>query len=255
RWRAGTTPALVTAWLLSLSSCDAAQTSSDPWDAGEPTAIDGGADAHEPARCRAPEGISPAPRTVADVVELLNALPRPVSLPCFLETLERPLAISATDSIFSLQPAEGTRSPRIFLHLDTLTLSVVPEGTGAPLLELAERRSPTTSLKAELAFPIEAPLSAASPYERLRFDDRLTNCGVCHQGESPAEDVNLPLAMLSQALRPRDDQRVPLERLRAEASSCDAAQEPERCALLDALFGPAPAPRDGAFPATYNTFF
>ena len=192
---------------------------------------------------------------MADVVELLNALPRPVTLPCFLETLDRPLAISATDSVFSLQPAEGARSPRIFVHLDALTLSVVPEGTGAPLLELAERRSPTTSLKAELAFPITAPLSASSPYERLRFDDSLTNCGVCHQGERPAQDVALPLAMISQALRPREDQRVPLARLQAEARGCDADQEPERCALLDALLGPAPTPHDGEFPATYNTFF
>jgi hypothetical protein len=38
-------------------------------------------------RCVAPEGATASPRSIADVVTLLNALPSPVTLPCFLETL------------------------------------------------------------------------------------------------------------------------------------------------------------------------
>jgi hypothetical protein len=248
---------------LALAGCGDADVASAPRDA-EQDAEDAGDAAPgqlpddagvEPARCRAPEGVSTSPHSIAEVVALLNALPKPVTLPCLLETLARPLALSATDSVFSLQPARGAKSPRIFLQFDGLILSVVPDGDGAPLLEMGERRSATTSLKAELAFPITAELDAAAPYVRLPFDENLTNCGVCHQGEVAAQDIAQPFATISQALRPRADQRVPLERVLAEARACDPSVEPERCAMLDALVAPLPGPIERDFPASYNTFF
>jgi hypothetical protein len=120
---------------------------------------------------------------------------------------------------------------------------------------MGERRSATTSLKAELAFPITTELDAAAPYVRLPFNEDLTNCGVCHQGEVAAQDIAQPFATISQALRPRPDQRVPLERVLAAARACDTSVEPERCALLVALVAPLPAPIERDFPASYNTFF
>src|SRR4051794_26926429 len=86
-----------------------------PADAG----IDAGIDAAD--RCVAPAGTTSSPQTIADVVELLNAMPKPVSLPCFLSTLARPLEVHATLSVTSAQPAVGKRSPRIFIFLDGLT--------------------------------------------------------------------------------------------------------------------------------------
>lgn len=200
-------------------------------------------------------GVSDSPKSVAEVVELLNALPKPLSLPCFLESLARPLWLRAANSEFSAQPAVGARSPRIFLFNDPLIMSVVPAGPGAQLLELGERRSPVTSLKAELEFPITEPLDAEAPYRRLAFNESLTVCGACHQGEKLAADVGLPLAFISQALRPVANQHVPLSKLMAELDACDAREEPERCALLGALLGVTPAPLEGDFPATFNTFF
>jgi hypothetical protein len=41
----------------------------------------------------------------------------------------------------------------------------------------------------------------------------------------------------------------------AEARACDPSVEPERCALLDALVAPLPAPDRARLPASYNTFF
>ena len=66
-------------------------------------------------RCVAPEGVSTAPQTIAEVVTLLNALPKPLNLPCFVASLARPLSLHAVNSPFSAQPAQGRRSPRIFI--------------------------------------------------------------------------------------------------------------------------------------------
>src|SRR5690606_13425467 len=130
-------------------------------------------------------------------------------------TLPRPLAMHAADSPFSAQPAEGRRSPRLFLFFDPLVLSVVPAGDGAALLEFGEQRSPTHSLKAELEFPIETELDEAAAYQRLPFEEGITTCGLCHQGESEAPDIDVPYAMISLAMRPMPEQRVSLTELQA----------------------------------------
>ena len=67
--------------------------------------------------CRAPSSVSNAPQSIAETVTLINALPKPLTLPCFLESLARPLEMSATFSVVSAQPAVGHRSPRVFLFL------------------------------------------------------------------------------------------------------------------------------------------
>lgn len=204
------------------------------------------------AICAAPAGMSAA-RSISETVVLLNAMPKPVTLPCFLETLPRPLDVHATMSVFSAQPASGRRSPRLFLFVDPLILSVVPDGTGSNLLEFGELRSETRSLKAEIEFPVLGELRSEEPFERVVFNERGTSCSFCHQQEEPA-GVTGADGFVSQALRPRSEDRVPLTELRAEFVACDAALEPERCALLKSLF----AERDVVerdFPATMSTFF
>src|SRR5688572_8125053 len=67
-----------------------------------------------------------APGSILEVVGQVNALPRPVTLPCFLATLPRPLEVHASQSIFSAQPAAGRRSPRMFIFSGALTLTIVP---------------------------------------------------------------------------------------------------------------------------------
>ena len=130
----------------------------------------------------------------------------------------------------------------------------MPGGPGSRLLELGEARQADHSLKAELEFPIEKPLDEAAPYQRLPYDEGITTCGFCHQGEVHAPDVDSPYAFVSPSLRPQPSQRVPLDELRAELQACDQATEPDR-ALLHALFDAQPAPVDHEFPMTYKTFF
>lgn len=192
-----------------------------------------GAGGRELEPCAPAPGTPGSPSSIAETVELVNGLPKPASLACFLEALERPLRLVATRSFFSAQPAVGSRSPRIFLFIDGIIHSIVPEGSARNLLEMGETSSPGWSIKAELEFPITEEITLATAFERLPLND-ITTCGVCHDGHVPA--LGIAGAFESEALRPADEELVPLVELEEEARSCDAELEPERCAMLGALF-------------------
>jgi hypothetical protein len=186
-----------------------------------------------PERCAPAPGTTGSPSSIAETVDLVNGLPKPVSLPCFLEALERPLRLVATQSLFSAQPAVGARSPRIFLFMDGIIHSIVPEGSARSLLEMGEATSAGSSIKAELEFPITESITLGTAFERLPMDD-ITTCAVCHNGHVPV--LGIEGAFESEVLRPQDRELVPLADLENEATSCDAELEPERCAMLGALF-------------------
>jgi hypothetical protein len=179
----------------------------------------------------APEGSAPA--TVGDVVDRLDALPSPVTLPCFVSSLPRPLPLEASSDVFSAQPAVGERSPRLFIRYPGLTLTVAPEGAGAALLELGEAAHDGLTVKAELALPVEVPVAPAAPYERVALvDGSGTGCGLCHGGEVEVADG----VYASIPLQPLPKLRVPLDEVAAEALACGSATD-DRCALLRAVFG------------------
>lgn len=203
--------------------------------------------------CRAPAGVQSAPRTIDEVVTLINALPKPLSLPCFLESLERPLEVNLTYSLFSAQPAQGTRSPRIFLFRDPTVLSIVPEGDGAALLEFGEQRPEFRSLKAEITFPVSARLERSAPFDHLLATPQLTTCGGCHAAESQETEILGVPTFVSQALRPRPQEQVSLASLNYELEICDRVLEPRRCAMLDALLGWGPV-NERSFPVAMPTF-
>jgi len=186
-------------------------------------------------RCPPPASVGGSPRRIADVVDLVNALPMPVELPCVLEALDRPLRMVAAVSPFSAQQTDAPQSPRMFLLAPELTLTVVPAGDGRNLLELAEYVAPGRSRKGEIPFPVTAPLSAAAPYEHLQFGD-ISSCGVCHADDTPAEIVDGVPTFVSQALAPDPDHEVSLSFVEQHARDCDVDVEPDRCAMLLALF-------------------
>jgi hypothetical protein len=192
--------------------------------------------AHTPG-CQAPAGVTNRPTTIEQSVGLANALPKPLTLPCYLEALARPLPLHATLSEFSAQPARGERSPRLFIYFEPLIMTVVPDGLGRHLLEFGEQRPEHHSLKGELAFPLEAQVGPGEVYERTLFDSELTGCAFCHASERPDPSVPGGRGFVSQSLRPHDRQRVALAFMKEELAACDAAAEPERCAMLDSLFG------------------
>jgi len=229
-------------------------------------ACDGGADQDDPAlRTYAadlscpplPAGVSGSPSTIADAIGLANALfaQRPqqaLSIDCVLERLDRPMTVLGVRSVFSLQPAIGERSPRIFIFSGGLVMSVVPEGGGSPFLELAEYTSPLRSIKAQMVFPMTAPLSPTFPYDSILLTSG-TICGACHTNEVPAPQVTGTQAFESDVYQPFPQQLVPLPYLTDQTSRCDPRQEPDRCAMLHALFANG-AVTGGAF-ASNAAFF
>ena len=218
-------------------ACGDGSTESAPAASGAEEVVDGAGGPREPTAEREPcapaPGTTGSPSSIAETVELVNGLPKPVSVPCFVEALERPLRLVATRSVFSAQPAVGRRSPRILLFMEGIIHSIVPEGDSSNLLEMGQATSPGSSIKAELEFPITENITLATAFERLPFDD-ITTCGVCHDGRVPA--LGIEGAFESEVLRPLDRELIPLAELEDEARRCDAALEPERCAMLDALF-------------------
>jgi hypothetical protein len=203
-------------------------------------------------RCVAPAGAATTPQTIAGVIDLINALPAPLSLPCFLQALDRPLKMHATVSLISAQPSSGARSPRIFLFSDGLRMSVVPVGIGSHLLEMGEIRDGIRSIKAEVEFPVTAPLSAQTPFDRIMYTPDITGCAFCHPQEELAPDISIAQAWSSLALRPAPVNGVGIDFLSAETSSCDPAVEPDRCAMLHGLFDQG-TPIEQAFPAALAT--
>jgi hypothetical protein len=193
-------------------------------------------------------------------VDLLNALPRPVTVACFLESLERPLYLNATKSFISLQPAVGLKSPRLFLMFEGMSLSVVPEGSGSKLIEFGEFVTPERTLKAEVGTPITAPVQPGDPYRSpistspSTSNTRGTTCRTCHGQEERAEDIPFAEAFHSLALRPDPRSVVTLESARAERAACPDQDVGERCAMLRALFDHGEVlPRD--FPEALPTIF
>jgi hypothetical protein len=223
-------------WSL-VVACGEGSGEAAPAASGPLESVDGSRGAPEPAAelgpCAPAPGTTGSPSSIAETVDFVNGLPMPVSLACFLEALERPLRLVATRSFFSAQPAMGARSPRIFLFTDGIIHSIVPEGSARNLLEMGEATSPGASIKAELEFPISENITLATAFERLPLDD-ITTCGVCHNGHVPV--LGIDGAFESEVLRPADRELVPLAELEDEARSCDGELEPERCAMLGALF-------------------
>lgn len=174
------------------------------------------------------------PENIDDAVDRLNALPE-VSLGCFVASLPRPLRMTATNSQFSAQPAAGVDRPRVFLHTDGLVLSLALGGEGQNLLEFGEWVDSTHTIKGELAFPLESPVTPSAPFDHIaRAAREGTTCGICHSNETAIPDR--PGAFSSIALAPSWRDEINVEYLRAIAERCDAALDPHGCTLLHALF-------------------
>ena len=222
---------------LRIGAMFAALSSAHCGDAGQGGT--GGQAAVDPAICSPPASVSGSPQTIEDVTALINALAREhdgkVELPCFVASLDRPLGATASSGFVSAQPAEGARSPRMFLWSGALVLSVAPAGAGKDLLELGYQTTPTRSIKGEIAFPVTAPLSDSAPYDRI-VDKTQTRCFACHSNEVPVKSAVAAQAFESDVLRPSDSDLVAVGNVEVESKQCDPAAEPQRCGLLSAIF-------------------
>lgn len=184
-------------------------------------------------RCVAPEGVSDAPQSIAEAIMLLNALPPPVDVACFVESLARPVSVFATASPFSAQPSADADNPRIFIRNGPLTMAVVPIGMGKRLLEFSELVGERRSIKGEVELPATLPLAPSAAYDRVRIGEA-TTCGVCHNDEAAA--LEGATAFASETLRPLPEFDVPPQQLALAATACADTPPGGRCDLLRALF-------------------
>ena len=196
--------------------------------------------------------IGGTPESVDTFVEHLNTLEGPIDTQCIVASLARPLRVAATTNRLSAQPANGRRSPRIFLFSGPLAISVVPDGIGSTVVELGERVNETHSLKGELALPIVGSVPADGPYRKVATETG-TICAGCHPGEEAVETAG-GTGFVSRGIRAEPTDVVDLDTLQDEAIDCEAFPDLERCQVLTTLFDGAVEPADfpDAFPSIFD---
>lgn len=186
------------------------------------------------------------PSTIDQTMELINVLPKPLTLECFLQNLAKPMNVFALHSTFSAQSSVRPESPRIFILKPTFILSVVPEGSARHTLEMGEYISANESVKGEVVFPVMANLPADEPYSHiLAQGGGATSCRQCHIFEARAAGGFSGEAYFSNVLRPLATARVPSSALRQAATSCSG--DAYRCGILRSIFVLGQA-RDANFP-------
>jgi hypothetical protein len=134
---------------------------------------------------------------------------------------------------------------------EKLSMSLVPGAE--PTLELGERNaSNSLSVKAEIHFPVEGMLAPGDAFSRLSPDlstgltlDEATSCGVCHDNEVPTADYPFRGAFASAVVKPTAFFMLDIESIRHERDICEDMAEPERCAVLRALFDHGPVVAEG----------
>lgn len=187
-------------------------------------------------------------------MELVNSLPKPVSVPCVLASLERPLDVTLTQNSISAQPAAGRNNPRIFIMIDKLFISVVPDGIGSKVIELSYLVSSTTSIKAEIPFPVLSDLPPDAPYSHILNANNTTTCSICHGAETRVETITFAEAYASTAFRPPAGSLVGLDEFKLEDQACNFDLEPERCAIIRAFLGHGEV-RSKSFPLSIPPMF
>ncbi len=203
--------------------------------------------------CKPGAGISGSPKTIEDAVALINSLPKPVTVACFIAALDRPLKANLSSSTSSAQPAVGSRSPRIFIVIDKLNISAVPDGIGQDVVEFSYMVSETMSVKAELQFPILNNVLPQEPYSRIRYGTA-TSCGICHGVESRYTGITFADAFYSVAFQPQKGSRISLDSLRSENAKCNSTAEPKRCAIISAFLNRGSV-QNYDFPSVMPFFF
>ena len=177
--------------------------------------------AEDITRCTGPANIPL--NSVESVVDWINAMPKPLTLACFVASLPRPLKFNATNSRSSVQPAIGNINPRIFVQYDNLWLSFVPQEAfsaikipspasanpcGMPtannywnLVWKWHQTCPSPIHKGELAFPILNTLPRNAAYAHIADTATESRCKACHGYETIVGQLDGAAIFRSKMLR------------------------------------------------------
>lgn len=175
------------------------------------------------------------PQTIDQVVQLINQIQKPVTIPCLLSFLPKPMKVYAVDNAANAQPSAGPQSPRIFLFNKNLILSVVPEGTGKDVIELSDVTGIFRSVKAEILFPVVGEILPSEPYLRVATAQG-SSCRGCHSNESRDPSVTSAPAYVSDMVFPNSAKKVDQPVLLNYARNCNPAIDAFRCAMLKTIF-------------------
>lgn len=197
--------------------------------------------------CTGPTDSLGSPKTIEETVTLINSLPRPLSLSCFLTSLKAPLNVFAVNSTFSAQPAVDQNSPRIFIIRSNLVLSVAPGGVGRNLLEFGEFTNSTESIKGELEFPLEGTVTVDQIMKQISQTSNTSTCVTCHSSERKIQYNSLGQLFANKVVRPNESQRVTSSYLKSQAAACNPDINKHRCEVLNAVFSSGQG-QDASFP-------
>lgn len=178
--------------------------------------------------------------TIKTLIEHLNDMEKPVSIPDFLKTLPRPFKLTASTSIYSLQPSDGPDSPRFFLFFGSLIMALVPTGPGSNSIELAFQVSETQSVKGEINFPVISDLASDDPYKEILSNlPTVSYCSGCHKNEQAMGRLSSlpPTALRSDILAPAPDTVLTTESLKKLRENC-LGSDSIRCSVIKELLQP-----------------
>ena len=194
------------------------------------------------------------PETIRAAIDLINSLPKPTSLPCFLDSLAKPVKVYLTASSLSVQPAFGPKNPRIFIMNSSLIMSISTSGSASETLEFAEFYSSKSSYKGELKFPVESELTYSAPFLKIERGEDGTGCRGCHFQETKGM-IDGEVAYRSMALRPEPSHEISITWFARELMTCDLIDDfSHRCNIIRALFDEV-IPSQATFPVGTPTFY
>jgi hypothetical protein len=219
-----------------------------------------GVRAPDPLAAFCAAGVVPRTRAIdtqADVVAFMNALPLPLTLPCLLAALPRPISIVGSSNAVSAQPAAGPLNPRLFIRAGgRLILSITLAGMTSTHLETAEAVDVGYSIKGDMEFPRTAAVSERDFYaDIVNTRHSGTLCAGCHADEHMVRQAGDMPAFASRALAPTPRQTVPLAAIRTLAADCTAEDGIARCQMLRAIFRAPDAVAEMTFLDGTGTWF
>lgn len=195
-----------------------------------------------------------SPQNINEAVDLINALPKPLSIPCFLQALARPIRVNTTSSILSVQPAVGVNDPRIFIFSGKLVISLASAGDGKNLIEFSFMYNDTQSLKGELSFPITSTVSYTEPFTQVETGGQ-SSCSGCHVEELLDTNVVGTDAYRSKALKPAANRNVSVSSFYQQSYLCDFNNDSSyRCKMIRSLFENGTV-MQVSFPSATPTYF
>lgn len=174
-----------------------------------------------------------SPTTFEGVAELVNKLPKPLSVNCFLYNYDHPMNIFAVDNELNAQPSGGPDNPRIFIIKNDFTISVVPLGPGKDNVEFSKIVSNGKSVKGDLHFPIEETIEEDTIFSGIVNETNDgTVCRLCHGQESQYSG----LSYSSNIIPPDESLRITKQDLSEEIKKCRTDETSSRCAMINYIY-------------------